>query len=112
MGKNARMFGVAYDNPNVVEPSKLRYDACVTKDDDVTLEEGINDLAIGGGKYAVFMHKGAYEALSETYKAIYGELMSAKITLRDAPPFEEYLNRDPRRTKPENLKTRIYIPIA
>ncbi|MEZ8051404.1 GyrI-like domain-containing protein [Vibrio sp. 1F169] len=31
--------------------------------------------------------------------------------LRDQPCFEVYLNRDPRRTKPENLKTEIYIPI-
>ncbi len=31
--------------------------------------------------------------------------------LRDNPCFEIYLNRDPRRAKPENLKTEIYIPI-
>jgi AraC family transcriptional regulator len=26
--------------------------------------------------------------------------------------FEKYLNRDPRRTKPENLRTEIYVPIS
>jgi AraC family transcriptional regulator len=34
------------------------------------------------------------------------------IELRDEPVFEEYLNKDPRRTKPENLKTLIYLPIV
>ena len=29
----------------------------------------------------------------------------------DILPFEKYLNHDPRRTKPENLKTEIYIGI-
>jgi len=32
--------------------------------------------------------------------------------LRDKPCFDIYLNKDPRRTKPENLKTEIYLPIV
>lgn len=113
MGKNARAFGVGYDNPHVVEASKLRYDACITKDDEVELEDGIKEMVIEGGKYAQFLHKGSYDGLAETYNQIFGGwVIQNNITLRDVPPFEEYLNRDPRRTKPENLKTLIYIPIV
>jgi AraC family transcriptional regulator len=32
--------------------------------------------------------------------------------LRDLPCFDVYLNRDPRRTKPENLRTEIYVPVT
>ena len=39
-------------------------------------------------------------------------LVKGEIELRDAPCFEEYLNRNPKRTKPQNLKTMIYLPIA
>ncbi len=112
MGKNSRMFGVGYDDPNMVEASKLRYDACITKDDDVELEDGIRETVIEGGKYARFLHKGSYEPLADKYREIYGGwVVQNNIKLRDLPPFEEYLNRDPHRTKPENLRTLIYVPI-
>ena len=112
VGKNARRFGISYDDPNTVENSKLRYDACVTKDDDLILEDGIKEIIIEGGRYARFLHKGSYETLGEMYNQIFGGwVMQNEIELRDIPPFDEYLNIDPRRTKPENLKTLIYIPI-
>jgi AraC family transcriptional regulator len=112
MGKNTRAFGVGYDDPNTVEATKLRYDACLTMDDDAKLEDGIREMTIEGGKYARFLHKGSYDGLAEKYNQIFGGWVIANnIKLRDLPPFEEYLNRDPRRTKPENLKTLIYLPI-
>lgn len=111
VGKQARRFGISYDDPNTVEISKLRYDACLTKDDDVILEEGIREIIIDGGKYARFLHKGSYTELAQTYNQIFSWIMKNEIELRDAPPFDEYLNSDPRRTKPENLRTLIYIPL-
>jgi AraC family transcriptional regulator len=67
---------------------------------------------INGGKHALFLHEEAYENLSQSYNFIYKEwLMNSEFELRDIPCFEEYLNRDPRNTKPENLKTTIYIPL-
>jgi AraC family transcriptional regulator len=30
----------------------------------------------------------------------------------ERPCFEKYLYRDPRRTKPENLRTEIWIPVV
>lgn len=111
VGKDSRRFGISYDDPNTVEISKLRYDACVTKDDDVILEDDIKEIIIEGGKYAKFLHKGSYEKLGEVYNQIFAWVIKNEIELRDIPPFDEYLNIDPRRTKPENLKTLIYIPI-
>ncbi|MEY4504335.1 MAG: hypothetical protein RL154_628 [Pseudomonadota bacterium] len=113
VGKNARRFGIGYDNPHTVEVSKLRYDACITKDDVVELPDYISVKIINGGKYARFLHVGAYEKLTETYQNIFCVyVVENNIELRDEPVFEEYLNKDPRRTKPENLKTLIYLPIV
>jgi len=67
---------------------------------------------IGGAKYAVFLHKGAYEGLKSTYDSIGDWIVQSGAELRDEPLFERYLNRDPRRTKPENLRTEIYIPVV
>jgi len=38
-------------------------------------------------------------------------IISNEMTIDDKPIFEKYYNRDPRRTKPENLRTEIHVPI-
>lgn len=108
----SKFIGVGYDNPNETPEENLRYDACITVDKEVQTEGKIFNNVIQGGKYAVFLHKGPYENLSSVYAAIFAEwLPNSNYKLRNLPSFELYLNRDPRRTKPENLKTEIYIPI-
>ncbi len=58
------------------------------------------------------VHKGPYDRLEATYRELYGVwLPQSGETLRESPCFERYLNRDPRRTKPENLRTEIYFPL-
>ena len=59
----------------------------------------------------MFLHKGAYENLKKTYDDIGDWIIESGVKVRDLPMFEKYLNRDPRRTKPENLKTEIYVPL-
>ena len=112
MGKGALMFGIGHDNPNIIDGNKLRYDACITWDDKSVKQEGeIFSKIIEGGKYAMFLHKGAYENLKSTYDEIGDWIVESGAEVRDLPMFEKYLNRDPRRTKPENLKTEIYVPL-
>jgi len=113
MGKEARCFGICHDDPNVIEENKIRYDMCITWDDKSVEPQGeVVTNNINGGKYARFLHKGPYENLTQTYEQITSWIIENEITLRNTPFFEEYLNRDPRRTKPENLKTWIYIPVV
>jgi len=112
MSKNSQCFGISYDDPHVTEADKLRYDACVTIDEDIEPEGEVGVQTIEGGRYAVFLHKGPYEKFQETYDWIFKTwLPESGKTLRDIPCYEKYLNRDPRRTKPENLRTEIFIPI-
>ena len=112
MGKNAMMFGIGHDNPNVIDENKLRFDACITWDDKSVKPGGeISSKIIEGGKYAMFLHKGAYENLKATYDEIGDWIVKSGTDVRDLPMFEKYLNRDPRRTKPDNLKTEIYVPL-
>ncbi|WP_198552895.1 AraC family transcriptional regulator [Psychromonas sp. Urea-02u-13] len=112
MKKEIRSFGIGHDNPQVTAAENLRYDACLDIEGDISDYPTLQKQVISGGKYALFLHKGAYETLSESYNFIYNDwLMNSDFELRDIPCFEEYLNRDPRKTKPENLKTLIYIPL-
>ncbi len=113
MGKDAMMFGIGHDDPNVTDTEKLRFDACISWDDKTVQPEGeISNKIIDGGEYAMFIHKGAYENLKSTYDMIGDWIVESGIKIEDKPMFEKYLNRDPRRTKPENLKTEIYVPIS
>ena len=113
MTKETKTIGISYDSPDITAEHKLRYDACITIVEAVTVEGEIDTQTIAGGKYAVFLHKGPYENFEQTYRAIYQDwLPHSGEQLRNIPVWERYLNRDPRRTKPENLRTEIYIPIA
>ena len=112
MNKNLRMIGISHDDPNITEPNHIRYDACIDVEANIELEDDLRKHAVSGGKYAKFLHKGSYESFPETYSYIFNEwLPESNHELRDEPCFEIYLNKDPRRTKPENLKTEICIPI-
>jgi len=66
---------------------------------------------VPAGRHAVFTHMGPYSTLHATWRAIYRDWLPATgHALRDAPPFELYVN-DPRDTPPEQLRTDIYIPL-
>ncbi len=114
MEKNTFSYGIYYDDPNVTCADKLRSDACINNtDDSVELEDSITKNVIKGGKYAVFLHVGEYSKLQDIYNIIFSSYIKRNdIQLADLPIFEKYLNRNPKRTKPENLRTEIYIPIV
>jgi AraC family transcriptional regulator len=66
---------------------------------------------IEGGLFAIFRHKGPYNMLNATYNQIYEQwLPGSGYELRDVPPIEVYLT-DAGKTKPENLKTDIYLGV-
>ncbi len=104
-------IGISHDDPQITAQEKLRYDACITVSQPVKPEGEVGVQSIAGGRYAVFLHKGPYEGLLNTYRFIFGEwLPGSGEELRDVPSFELYLNT-PERTRPENLRTEIYIPL-
>jgi len=104
-------IGISHDDPKVTESEKCRYDACLVihKPAQAQGEVGVKEIA--GGKHAVFHYQGIYSNLGAVYDTIFGKwLPESGHGLRNVPCFEKYLN-NPNRTKPEKLKTEIYIPI-
>lgn len=112
MEGDVRRFGISHDDPNVTEPDKIRYDACLDLDVDISQGDNLKNMTIAGGKYAKVMHVGSYDDLDQTYSYIFNQwLPMSGYELRIDPCFDWYLNKDPRRTKPENLKTWVHIPL-
>jgi AraC family transcriptional regulator len=112
-GKVKTRYGIAHDNPSVINNDEIRYDACLEVNDKFIGPQGeVQAKQISAGKYAVFLHNGSYELLGEIYKNIGDWIVESGIELRDEPQIHKYLDLDPRKTKPENLKTEIYVPIG
>jgi AraC family transcriptional regulator len=111
-GKIKARYGIAHDNPNVIESEKIRYDACIETDDIGLEPDGdVTSKIITGGTYAKFVHVGSYEDLDKAHEALSNWIIDSGIELRNAPVFHKYLDLDPREMEPEKLQTEIYVPI-
>ncbi|MEP4198321.1 MAG: AraC family transcriptional regulator [Aliishimia sp.] len=105
------MAGVYYDNPDVTPTEELRSHAGVLWEGE-TVPDGLEEVKLDGGRYAVLHFKGSYAGLGEAYGYLYGPwLASSQESLRDAPSYEHYLN-DPTDTAPPELLTDIYMPLS
>jgi AraC family transcriptional regulator len=111
-GPDIRMFGAFYDDPEKVAPDKLHSRALAVTDRQFDIESPIERTEIGGGEYGVLRYKGPYEQLMSAYDFLYKEwLPKSGRQPGKGPTLEEYIN-DPSTTKPEELLTNIYIPLA
>ena len=72
----------------------------------------LNQGTIGGGRWAVFCHRGPYEFLFQTWNAAYFNwLPLLGLCPRNTPPFEWYADGFTG-VDPEMCRTFIHIPIA
>ena len=111
LGGSPMFIGVCHDDPEVTAPARLRYDACVTVDQDFRGEGEAGIQTIAGGEYAVTTHQGPYNKMGDTYAALFGQwLPRSGRELSSTPCFEVYLN-SPESTAPEDLLTDIYAPL-
>ena len=112
LGPQMRMIGIVYDDPDVTPADKIRYDAAIVVNRSIEPEGEFGVTEIPGGPYAVFTHRGPYETLGQTYQCFFGGwLPKSGRELRDSQAFEEYLN-SPMNSRPEDLLTRIHVPLA
>jgi AraC family transcriptional regulator len=106
-----KFVGISHDDPEITPPEKVRYDACLVIEREVQPEGEIGVQEVGGGEYAVAVHRGPYEKMSETYAYLCGQWVPQNgWKLRTQPSLEFYLN-DPNQTKPEELLTEICLPV-
>lgn len=108
-------FGMCYDDPDVTDADKLRYEACMVVDAKAKPKGAVEVKDIPGGAYAVALHEGPYEQIGRTYAGLCAHVSEHDIagkrwTLADPPSIEKYLN-DPRRTAPEDLRTEVWMPV-
>ena len=109
--KAVARYGISHDNPKVIYEHNLRYDACLELSESIDPEGEISKKQITGGKYALFIHKGPYELIGETFNNISDWIIETGTSLRDGPSVQKYLDLDPTGIKEEELRTELYVPI-
>lgn len=110
-GPDTKFLGMCYDDPDMTDDDKIRYDACVTIGEPQNFGGGVTTQTIDAGRYAIYVQKGSYDCLHDTYRKLYGEWLPASgYELGDGPCLEIYLNC-PDTTPPDELLTEIRIPL-
>lgn len=108
----ALMLAVYHDDPESTPPDQLQSDAGVTVDENAKLPAGMTEVRLPAGRYAKTTHVGPYEKLGDTWTRFMGEwLPKSGHRVGPSSSYEVYRNT-PMDTKPEDLRTDLYLPIA
>jgi AraC family transcriptional regulator len=108
-----RACATMFDDPDLCNPNEVRYfggfEWLVPRPPDGV---GLENITLSSGAYAVFVHRGSYRNLWQTWNSAYRNwLPNSNCSLGDSIPFEIYIN-DPRIVKKEkDLITEIFLPI-
>ena len=108
-------YGISQDDPNAegIEKEDIRFDVGVFVSDEI--EQKASQLSaergkVEGGKFGVFLHKGALDRLPDSYHFIYGKwIFDNKVRLRDERPFIKY--RNPLASLDQEQEAEIYLPV-
>lgn len=104
-------MGVYHDNPLVTPEPALRSHAAAIWAAVGPVPEGLQEVNIPAGRYAVLIHSGPYAGLSATWASFTADLIAAVgATARDGASLEIYLN-DPDHTAAEDLRTELCMPV-
>jgi AraC family transcriptional regulator len=111
IGPGATLVGIPLDDPDITPPEKVRYDAGLVVDKNVTPDGDVGIQETIGGECAVAVHHGPPERIGETFARLYGEWLPASgRELRPAPNLIIVRNWLPSMT-PETMSPEIFLPL-
>ena len=83
------LLGICHDDPEITEPSLVRYDACLRLRRTIAVPRNLAQAELPAGRVAVFEHRGPHVRLPETYDRIFGAWLPASPEqLAEFPPYE------------------------
>jgi AraC family transcriptional regulator len=108
-------LGLCYDDPDVTEHARLRYDALLVLDPaamPARIPPRCVSRTVPAGRYAVALHVGPFDTLPDTYLELLGHWLPRRgLELADEPVVEAYLD-DPHTTAPADMRTEVCVRIA
>lgn len=109
--ENAEIISLYYDNPDITEADKIRYEACVSADESIIklfADYGMQIKILKGCKFARLTYQ--EESTKEVWLGFYKGVCDDGYTIRDEPPFEKYLN-NPATIPLEEIRMEMYIGV-
>lgn len=91
--KPGEAFGFGYDDPTITPPAEFRFDLAITIPEHLVLKGDVVEKKLPAGRYAVTMHKGSHDNMSDTVYALYRDwLPHSGEALADLPCIFCYYN--------------------
>jgi len=110
-GPQATMLCVYHDNPEVTDEDKLRISACITVDDDITVDGDVSEMRLHAGRYAVAKFRIDMDQYAEAWNRLMQDwLPDSGFQPDDHPSFERYLN-DPQSDPEGKHELEICMPV-
>jgi AraC family transcriptional regulator len=108
--KRSVFIGMGHDNPSVTPAAELRYDACVTVDEDYEPKKPVELQTIAGGDYAVAKNC-PIGKIKDAFQFLFGKwLARSSRELRALPSFMVFVDvRDA--IAPAKRRLDIYMPL-
>lgn len=107
--KPGESFGFAYDDPKQVLAEKFRFDLAITVPENLKLDGAVIEKKLPAGRYAVTVHKGPRNDISDTVYGLYRVwLPKSNEELSDFPCIFCYYNFDHEVAETE-LLTEIWL---
>lgn len=104
-------LGICHDDPERTEPSKIRYDACVSLNQEISsANDGVEIKTIEARKYIKAIHIGSCLDMKKAYRYIFEEWMPANGKKAVGDPCMEVYKNDPDTTPDHEFVTEIYVP--
>lgn len=103
------MISVYHNSPEEVKEGELKWDIGFLVTAETAVKEPLKKGIYEKKTVLEYMHKGPYEKLIEVYKKLNTHIKEKKLTFI-LPTYEFYLN-SPMEVTPEDLLTRIEIPV-
>jgi len=108
--KRSVFIGIGHDNPSVTPASELRYDACVTVDEEYQPKKPVALQTIAGGDYAVAKNCPVGK-IKDAYQYLFGKwLARSSRELRPAPSFIVWVDTN-KGVAPGKWRVDIYMPL-
>ncbi len=102
-------IGVYYNSPNIVKEEELKWAIAFPVKKEAEVKSPLKKALFKTCKVASILHIGPYDQLAKSYDVVmkYIKRNGYKVIW---PTFEQYLS-DPKKVKPEEYSTDIWIPI-
>jgi len=103
------MIGVYYNNPDMVKPEELKWEMGFPVSAKVEVQAPLEKKEWKFTYVVTAIHKGPYEETGKTYYKMFEWMQANKLTMA-GPVMERYMTMPTPDTKPEDLRSELWVP--